>query len=495
MSTTDLPQAMPPPGGRWTAPARPLPAPPRITGPVQPGMLQPPMPALAAPRRVTVVGESGRIDVALPAQSTIAELLPVLVRATTAPGDLSAHRGGFVLSRVGGARLPGDRTVAAVGLRDGELLHVTPVGHAAAAVIFDDLVDAVASEVSDAPGRWTPALSRRFAAVAAALAFGGVALVAVTMESRPAGPIAAALTAVLLLVAGVTLSRARDAAAVGSALAGAGLPGVLTAAYAAFPGGPARAMAAAFAAVSGYALLSAVLLPAYRIWFCTAAGAGGGAAIAGAVVATGSADATSAAAVLIVLAVVISPAFPILSLRLGRLPVPEVPNDMAAFRAAEKPTPAAEVAGRTRAAQAALTSLLTAEALIVLAGGLLLVRIGTLTGWILTGVAGLALLVRSRAYLSLAQRGVLLGAGTTILAATAVRLVTHGGDTAALTIGALALLIGAGCAVHAVRAGRRPPSPYWAQFLDIVDFIAVTSLVPAGAAVLGLYGSIQALAG
>jgi hypothetical protein len=153
------------------------------------------------------------------------------------------------------------------------------------------------------------------------------------------------------------------------------------------------------------------------------------------------------------------------------------------------------VAGRTRTAEAALTSLLAAEAAIVVVGGAVLLRMGGTTGWCLTSLAGLALLVRSRAYLSVAQRAALLCAGTAVLVATAARLVIQGGNWTPLVVGALALLIGVGCAVHAARAGRRPPSPYWGRFLDIVDFIAVTALVPAGAAVLGLYGSIQSLAG
>jgi type VII secretion integral membrane protein EccD len=491
-------------------PARPLPPlpPARPSGPASAPMpgaplrpLGPPTPALAAPRRVTVVGETGRVDVALPGMSTIAELVPVLVRATTAPGDTAAHRTRFELRRIGGAPLPGDRTVAALGLRDGELLHLVAAGHGTAAAVFDDLVDAVAGNLSDAPGRWRPALSRRVAMLLAVLAFGGASLVAATMATWPAGPIAAGLVAVLLLTSGVTVSRARDnRKTIGSALAGAGLPCLLAGAFGLGGGvlsatlaGTARPMGSALAAVTGYALLAAILLPAHRAWFSIGAGAAAAGAVAAAVVATGNASPTAAAAVLVVLAVVVSPAFPILSLRLGRLPVPEVPTDMAAFREAESPTPAAEVAGRTRTAEAAFTALLTAESAIVVAGGFVLLRAGGTAGWVLTGLAGLALLVRSRAYLSVAQRAALLCAGPAMLVATAVHLVRHGGGWTPLAVVAAALLAGAGCAVHAVRAGHRPPSPYWARFLDVADFIAVTALVPAGAAVLGLYGSIQAL--
>ena len=456
------------------------------------------MPALGAPRRVTVVGENGRIDVALPAQSTVAELVPILARAIAEPGDPGAYPSGFELRRVGGAALPGDHTVAALGVRDGELLQLVAAGHGTPAAIFDDMVDAVAGGVSGAPGRWRPALSRRLAGLVAVVAFGAAALVAVLTAPWPAGPVAAGLTAALLLAAGVTVTRVRDAAAIGSALAGAGMPCLVAAGVGLFgagPGGTARSMVAALAAVAGYALLGAILLSAYRMWFSTAVGTAVAGAGTAAVVATGYAAPAGAAAVLVVLALVVSPAFPILSIRLGGLPVPEVPTDMAAFRATETPTPAPVVAGRTAAAEAALTSMLTAEALVVVVGGAVLLRAGGTAGWILTGVAGLALLVRSRAYLSVAQRAALLSAGLTVLAATAVVLVLRGGDTAPPAVGVLALLAGAGCAVHAVRAGHRPPSPYWARFLDIVDFVVITALVPAGAAVLGLYGSIQALAG
>ncbi|MET0496576.1 MAG: EsaB/YukD family protein, partial [Actinoplanes sp.] len=195
------------------------------------------------------MSETGRIDVALPAQSTIAELIPLLARAITPQGE---HQGPFELSRLGGAPLPGDRTVAAAGLRDGELLHLAAVGHGTAVAVFDDLVEAVASNVRDAPGRWRPALSRRVATGVAVLAFGGAALAAATMATWPVGPITAGLTALLLLTAGVTLTRVRDAATIGAALAAAGLPCALSAVFGwtagAFPTGPAAAALSATAA-------------------------------------------------------------------------------------------------------------------------------------------------------------------------------------------------------------------------------------------------------
>ncbi|BCJ49829.1 type VII secretion integral membrane protein EccD [Actinoplanes sp. NBRC 14428] len=469
-------------------PGRPAPPLPRATpAPDATGPLVAPQPAPAAPRRVTVVGDNGRADVALPALSTVAELVPVLARSLAGPGGP-----GLRLVRVGGDVLPGDRTVAALGLRDGELLHLVAADRPAATAIFDDLVDAVASNVSEAPGRWGPALSRRLAALVAAVAFGAAAVVAVAAAGWPAGPVAAGLLAAALLTAGVAVTRVRDDAAAGAALAGAGLPCLLAL-------GPAPAAASpavtAFAASAGYSLLCAVLLPAYRAWFAAAGGTAVAGAVAAAVVAGGRATPAGAAAVLMVLAVVAGPGFPVLALRLGRVPLPVVPTDMAAFRATEPPTPAPLVAGRAADAESALTALLTAEALIVVAGGAVLLRTPAVAGWILAAVAGLALLIRSRAYLGVAQRAALLGAGLTALGATAVVVARHGGPPAPQAVGALALLAGTACAVHAVRAGRRPPSPYWARFLDVMDFVAVTALIPAAAAVLGLYGSVRSLAG
>jgi type VII secretion integral membrane protein EccD len=486
----------------------------------------PPVPPPAAPRRVTVVSENARIDLALPGHCTIAELLPALVNATGAGGDAAS----WALHRLAGPALPVDRTVASSGLHDGEVLRLLPAGSAPTEIVFDDFIDAVASNVSTARGRWRPEWSRRVALAVAVAAFAGASTAAAVAPVQQIGSLVAGLVAVLLLVAGVLVARripaparaettevgtvgpgatatatatgsgsgaAEGVRATGAAIAAAGMPGLLAAILTApiLPtlNGPERLTAAA-AGVVVYALLAAALLAAHRIWFLVAAGVSAGAALAVATSTAGGFPARAAAAVMLVLAVLCTPAFPALSLRLAKLPAPEVPADIATFRAAEQPTPATQVADRTRAAQDALTALLAGATLTVVLAGTVLVIAPDAFGLLLTTLGALALVVRSRAYTHAGQRIALLTGGALLLPASALATAKLGGG-APLLAGVAVLLAGLGCAVHAVRAGRRAPSPYWGRILDIFDFVAVTALIPVAAAVLGLYRSAQSLTG
>src|SRR6184192_3728677 len=68
-------------------------------------------------RRATVVSPRARVDVALPVQCTVAELVPELVRLSDAQRHAAPGHAGWVVSRLGGAPLPPDLNVAAAGVR------------------------------------------------------------------------------------------------------------------------------------------------------------------------------------------------------------------------------------------------------------------------------------------------------------------------------------------------------------------------------------------
>ncbi|MDP9794071.1 type VII secretion integral membrane protein EccD [Catenuloplanes nepalensis] len=446
---------------------------------------RPAAPPVGLPRRVTVAGERCRVDLALPGECTVAELIPILRGLTGTDGDAYA----WVLCRFGGPPLPAEATVASAGIRDGDLLHLVPDDPAVPPVVFDDPVEAIASAVDGAPGRWNRALAGQVAAVAAAVTFvaAGIAVAALP----PFGPFAAVLLGVVLPLSGHLLAR-RHVPGVGAALAAAGPPVLLAAVVAlpyrlVLPGGQVPALAAGLAAAAGAAALAAVLLPRHRPWFAVAAGTcAAGTVAAGSVLADGVTPA-AVAAVTLVLAIVLGPAFPAFALRLGGVPAPEVPADMEAFRAVEQPRTVAETAGPARSAESALTALLTAQAIVAGTAALVLLVADARFATPLTAVAGLALLLRSRGFRSVAQHAALLLGGAAILTGAAVRTVTAGGDLVPALVGTATVLTGAGCAWFAARAAHRPASPYWARALDAADFTAVLALVPLAAAVLDLY--------
>jgi type VII secretion integral membrane protein EccD len=184
------------------------------------------------------------------------------------------------------------------------------------------------------------------------------------------------------------------------------------------------------------------------------------------------------------------------ALRTARLPLPRVPTDAAGFRRDERPTPGPEVAGSTQTATNVMTGLLAALAAVVFGGAVGLLIGGGGWAWTLAGLSGLALLLRARAYAGVGQRGALLLCGGGVLAGTGGRLAVIGGQQVRLALIATVLLIGVVCVTYAVRAVRNvSSSPYWTRLLDIVEVLALASLVPVAAMVVGVYGAIRAWGG
>ncbi|WP_112622277.1 type VII secretion integral membrane protein EccD, partial [Micromonospora saelicesensis] len=151
--------------------------------------------------RITIVAPRTRMDLALPSDVPLADLLPTLLRyAGEDMADEGARHGGWALSRLGGAPLDGGRTAAQLSVRDGEVLYFNPRSDAAPEIVFDDVVDAVATATNQRPGAWQVGATRSFAVVFAAAAFGAGALAALFAgPPHLPGALAALLFAVALL--------------------------------------------------------------------------------------------------------------------------------------------------------------------------------------------------------------------------------------------------------------------------------------------------------
>jgi type VII secretion integral membrane protein EccD len=463
-------------------------------------------------RRVTVVGPHRRIDLALPAQSPIAELVPQLVRMAGIAAYPAAPAG-WVLSRLGSSPLEGATTVATAGICDGEVLYLNPAETAPAPMLFDDVVDAIARAVEVRPGVWRPEVSRRVGAAVAGLVFGGIATLigaaglgwpATTIggpaTTTGAGPVLAGVLAVLLLVIGGAVARSYGDSLVAAALVAGGLPAALVAGLQSVSGAglawsAAASLGVGFAAVAVYAVLAAVVISDRAAWFVPAAVAAAIGGLAAAAAVDLAVRPPAIAALVIVTVIALSPVLPSVALRLGRLPLPRVPSDVAAFRRDEKPTLGPEVGRDTRVAEDALTALLGALAVTV-AGATVVVLLGGATwGCGLAGAAGLVLLLRARAYVGTGQRAVLLLGGAAALVGAGVRLAGTGDSRVWLGLIGASALIGVVCAISAVRAPGRSPSPYWSRLLDVAEFLALISLVPTAAAVMGVYSAIRAWVG
>lgn len=77
--------------------------------------------------RLVVCGPDRQVEVAVPAQVLVADLLPALLHHLGENlADTGLLHGGWVLQRLGAPPFDEDGTVASLGLRDGEVVHLRP---------------------------------------------------------------------------------------------------------------------------------------------------------------------------------------------------------------------------------------------------------------------------------------------------------------------------------------------------------------------------------
>ncbi|WP_254897222.1 type VII secretion integral membrane protein EccD [Amycolatopsis sp. Hca4] len=356
-------------------------------------------------------------------------------------------------------------------------------------------MDSIAS-VADTSGGWGPSVARRSGLVAAVvLLLAGGLLVQAAASGSVLAPIGTGLLALVLLLGGGALSRAYGDAEAGAAGSLAGVGVALLAGMSVLPPHPlfslsAGPLAAGLAAVTVYGVLAAVSVADRLPWFVAITGAAGFGALTCGVILLAGVPAGAAAAVVAVLCTALAAVAPMLALRLARLPLPRVPDDMEAFRADEQPSLGTEMIGRTSRAQAVLTGLLVALGLVVLAASIVLASGGPWEAG-LAALLGLAWILRSRSYAGRAQRLVLVGFGVPALVCAGVWLVASGNRTAVFAAGCAVVVSAVICLVYATRVARGLRSPYWSRLLDVAEFLVLLSLVPVVAMIAGVYEAVR----
>ena len=154
----------------------------RATGTGQPAPTGRTVPGTAVFSRVTVVAPRTRIDVALPADVAVADLLPMLLEmARESTPDGGARHGGWALARIGQAPLDSTRTLRGCGVLDGELLQLCKRAESPPPPLFDDVIDAVALSTPGSYRPWTEATAR-------ALGAGGAVAALLTAGSPSTSP-------------------------------------------------------------------------------------------------------------------------------------------------------------------------------------------------------------------------------------------------------------------------------------------------------------------
>ena len=448
--------------------------------------------------RVTIRAPRRRLDLAIPHQVPLAELLPEVLRRAGEAGDLERPAAsGWILRRGDGASLLGETALAHQGVRDGDVLYLVPRNLTWPEPDYDDVVEEIAAGARQHGRTWDASATRLFSLAAAGLVLLTGLGVLVSAGPHRAGLAAGGIAAVLL-AAGALLSRALGDGVAGAAAGGFALP------YAAASGvlllsdqqpsvGPNQVLVGATALLLASVIGGVAVGHGLRIF---AAGVTAGLfAGLGAVLEFGLTPAGAASILIVALVAGIGLA-PLLAVRLGKLPIPVVtaaPDVLAAERRPARPQ--------------VLDAVIRADE--ILAGSLLGISgigvgcvaiLGTDTsgaGPLLGGLAATVLLLRARLFPSVAARLPLLAGGLAGLALTAWSVLSPAGS--AIRLLGVALAFGAVLGLLAMAASADRPrgggSPYLGRLADILDVATVVALAPVACAVLDLYSWVRGLAG
>lgn len=457
------------------------------------------LPAAAADTcRLTVAGPAGQVDLAVPAMTTMAQLLPVLLPHVT---DEAERDRPWVLQRLGSDPLDADGTAEALDLRDGEMLYLRPASDAMPVMEFDDVAVGVADSVEARADRAGPAVTRILLLGVACLALAGFA--AGCFAVRPGWLIAPALgIAAVVLVAGCVLAArvlADPAAGLIAGLAGcvlaalAGLSASRGAAGILAPGHQDVLLAGALTMLTAAAVLAAARI---QVALFGAALAAGALALAGAwMVLAFHWDPARAAAVLAVVVFIAGTRSVRMVLRVAQLRVPQLPRTADELQQDIDPEPTQRVERRTAAAIGYLDSLAISSAAVFVTAAVLLTRSPGWAGWVLTLVLSGAVLLRARAVGGIWQRTALslsgsAGAGLVLLTGVARTTMLP----SAVLLGVL-LVIGVLLVVAAVRLPAGRQAPVWGHLADQLETLTALALVPLLLQLLHTYAYFRSLVG
>ncbi|MFA6297525.1 MAG: type VII secretion integral membrane protein EccD [Nocardioides sp.] len=440
--------------------------------------------------RVTVTSGTRRVDLVLPGAVPVAELVPELARSVGLL-DASTVYGGYRLVTAEGRRLAADSGLTLQGVEDGVTLTVTAGIDDEPPRVYDDVVEAMTDVVERDLKPWEPASGRRTALSAAGLLM-GLGAVALLIQSESLLAAVAAVTVAVSLVAGaIVLSRAQHEAEAAVAVAW---------------------MGAGYAAVAGL-----MLAPDGDFFDYPVAYAGAGALIAGLVclvglgegrtlvippvvvgalfLATGllmrasdDLDPPVVLTVVLTVVVMIGSVFPWLALGATRTTVDQL------FSAADITADPAEIDPARVGADARVAH----EILVAISGtvGLLLVAIAPLAvslglfGALLAVVCCLVVMLRTRQYRTGSEVLVGLVSGILGLASVAVSLLVMFPEwqpEAAVVLaasGAVLLVVTLLPATPSVRRGR---------FGDVVESIALLTLLPLLVLAVGVFDVVESV--
>ncbi|XVU28954.1 type VII secretion integral membrane protein EccD [Actinoplanes sp. CA-054009] len=449
--------------------------------------------------RVTVIGPGRQVDLAVPVGTPVADLLPMLLRHTSAGTglDRDTPEGPWVLQRLGESPFELSGTPQSLDWLEGEQLHLRRAEDPLPELDFDDLAEGVATMVNRRADRWQAEYRRPLFLVLSAIVLAIVARAVVAGGARPAQVIAAGALAAGLLAA--TLVSARKLTDGNFALLfGAGATGfaALAAARAVDDG---AVLAGAVAAVVVCAILLVTqrtvtpYLPfgpmlflgvtALTVVLIVLLGAAAGASTAQA----------SAGAVVVLFGVVVLA--PRVAVKLSRLRGPQLPKTGEDMAYDIEPAGSDVVRDRTSDADTYLTVAIAVAAVLLPVLFHFAAAEPGWAGWTLVLVVSSAIMLRARTFLGLIQRLALVAAGVAGYGQVILRFAGSLPDGGRYTLVGVLLVLLIPLVMAALRPWPQRMLPFWeyaATFLDVATGVAV---LPVAAQVLGLYGWARGLFG
>ncbi|MFI5674183.1 type VII secretion integral membrane protein EccD [Streptomyces cellulosae] len=462
--------------------------------------------AVAELCRLTVRAPSVSVDLAVPADVPVADLLPTLLRYVGEEAEEAGlDHAGWVLQRLGDAPLDEETTLARAGLADGDVLYLRPHTEALPEARLDDLVDGIADTAGRRLHTWHPGAARGLL-VGAVVATVATALLLVFWPGVPASSRAAcsAVAGVLLLAGAGSASRAvgdrLSATALGLlvapclALAGWVLPGgELTGPDAARVAG-ARLLAAGAAGAGGAVLALAATAVGAPALLATAV-VSVATAIAGALIGYTGLDVPAAVALVATVIALGAGAVAPFAFKLAGMRMPALPSSASQLQEGIEPYAGSEVAERTELAGRWVTALFAATGTVAAAALVVLAERPDLPAVVTSLALSLLLLLHSRGLVHIGQRLTLAVPGICGLLLLARAWAVHSGTDGRPVVFAVLLAAAAGLVIAAWTVPGRRVLPYWGRAAELAHTGFAVALLPLSLWLAGLFGWLRGLFG
>jgi type VII secretion integral membrane protein EccD len=207
-------------------------------------------------------------------------------------------------------------------------------------------------------------------------------------------------------------------------------------------------------------------------------------------------DGPEASAVIVTAALLLGPVLPAVSVRLGRVPLPQLPRTPEDLVRSEPVPDAGSLAAATARTDQILTGMLIGSGLASGVAFAVLVASGGLAGLLLTAAVSLAYLLRSRFYVGIRHRAPLLLTGASGLGLLGVLPAASGFAVARLAIVLPVAFVAAVLGLMAFSVySRRMVSPRLGRLADVLDVVLTLAVVPLACGVFGLFAYMRGFGG